>query len=216
LLQPDDTILDLCGGHGRHSLELCARGFTGCTLLDYSTCLIEKARSTAAANQYPLTAIESDARSTALPSDSFDHIFIMGNSLGYIMDPTGDREIFIEARRLLKKRGRLLVDVADGNAVRSGFRPNAWHQIGSEFIVCRERELNGDMVSAREVVLSKSDGLLRDETYAIRLFDADSLTSLLRESGFSVDAVHENGIEGKPDEDLGFMNNRLVVTASKS
>ena len=43
-IRPEHRILDLCGGHGRHSLELCSRGFTGCTLLDYSQHLIDCAR----------------------------------------------------------------------------------------------------------------------------------------------------------------------------
>jgi D-alanine-D-alanine ligase len=44
-IRAEHRILDLCGGHGRHSLELCARGFTGCTLLDYSRHLVDCART---------------------------------------------------------------------------------------------------------------------------------------------------------------------------
>jgi D-alanine-D-alanine ligase len=40
-LQTRDRILDLCGGHGRHALELCRRGFRDCTVLDYSQPLID-------------------------------------------------------------------------------------------------------------------------------------------------------------------------------
>lgn len=35
------SILDLCGGQGRHSLELSRRGFTNVTVLDYSRYLID-------------------------------------------------------------------------------------------------------------------------------------------------------------------------------
>ena len=43
-----DRILDLCGGQGRHSLELSGRGFGGCTVLDYSEVLLEHGRVLAA------------------------------------------------------------------------------------------------------------------------------------------------------------------------
>ena len=44
-----DRILDLCGGQGRHSLELCSRGFKDCTVVDYSACLIDRAKGKAEA-----------------------------------------------------------------------------------------------------------------------------------------------------------------------
>jgi ubiquinone/menaquinone biosynthesis C-methylase UbiE len=40
-LQARDRILDLCGGHGRHAMELSRRGFRDCTVLDYSQPLID-------------------------------------------------------------------------------------------------------------------------------------------------------------------------------
>ena len=43
-IQGSHKILDLCGGHGRHSFELSRRGFEACTLLDYSQTLINIAR----------------------------------------------------------------------------------------------------------------------------------------------------------------------------
>ena len=39
-MAPEDRILDLCGGHGRHTLEMCRRGYQHCTVLDYSNTLL--------------------------------------------------------------------------------------------------------------------------------------------------------------------------------
>ena len=44
-LRAGHRILDLCGGHGRHSFELCKRGFNDCMVLDYSQTLIDIAQS---------------------------------------------------------------------------------------------------------------------------------------------------------------------------
>ncbi len=72
----------------------------------------------------------------------------------------------------------------------SSFKPNAWHEIGEEIIVCRQREIQGEVVCAREIVLSKTNGLIRDQTYSIRLYDAAGLSVLLESAGFTRINVH--------------------------
>ena len=39
-IRPEDRILDLCGGHGRHSIELSRQGFRKITVVDYSESLL--------------------------------------------------------------------------------------------------------------------------------------------------------------------------------
>ena len=46
-LKPRHRILDLCGGHGRHSLELARRGFERCAVVDYSPFLVARGNATA-------------------------------------------------------------------------------------------------------------------------------------------------------------------------
>jgi D-alanine-D-alanine ligase len=116
-------ILDLCGGHGRHSFELCRRGFGSCTLLDYSQALIDIARDKTWAHDYPIRVICGDARQIDLPADIFNHVLIMGNSLGYVPEPDADGKILSEAYRLLTHGGWLLVDVVDGAAVKKSSHP---------------------------------------------------------------------------------------------
>jgi D-alanine-D-alanine ligase len=120
-----------------------------------------------------------------------------------------------EAFRVLHPGGWILVDVADGQAVLSSFKPNAWHEIGEETIVCRQREIQGEVVCAREIVLSKTDGLIRDQTYSIRLYDAASLLVLMESAGFTRITAHTDFSPHEADGDYGFMNNRLIVTGQK-
>jgi D-alanine-D-alanine ligase len=214
-IRPDHEILDLCGGHGRHSLELCVRGFTGCTLVDYSKCLIDLAKGQAEACNYPLACIQSDARDTGLPSASFHHVLVMGNSLGYISEPSADGEILSEANRVLRPGGWVLVDVTDGEAIRASFRSTAWHEIDADLVVCRHREMRGDALHAREMVLSKERGLIRDRGYAIRLFARETIQTLLAQSGFDEVSVKRNFTPHQTDEDHGFMNRRMVAIGRK-
>jgi D-alanine-D-alanine ligase len=150
-----------------------------------------------------------------MPVDTYDHVIIMGNSLGYAQEKGSDLQILTESFRVLHPGGWVLVDVADGRQVASSFKPNAWHEIGKETIVCRQREIQQEVVCAREIVLSKTDGLIREQTYSIRLYDAASLPALLESAGFERITVHTRFSPHDADGDYGFMNNRLVVTGKK-
>jgi D-alanine-D-alanine ligase len=214
-LSSDHRILDLCGGHGRHTFELYKRGFTGCTLLDYSQALIDIAQSEAEKNDYAVEFIRCDARNTQLRSSTFDHVIIMGNSLGYIQAPDADTKIIAEAFRVLRPEGWLLVDVTDGEVVKNSFSPNSWHEVGDQTVVCRQRELNGNVLNAREIVIDKQTGLVRDRTYAVRLYDSESLGLLLQQSGFSKIKMYANFSPHRSDGDYGFMNNRMIGVGQK-
>jgi D-alanine-D-alanine ligase len=211
----DDGILDLCGGHGRHALELCRRGYAHCTVLDYARPLLEIGKQTAAREGLAVEFVQGDARRTAWADGSFDHVLILGNSLGYIAEPDADLEILKESARLLKPGGGLVLDVTDGEAVSDHVMPQAWHEIGEDMVVCRQREVHDGCVNAREMVLSKTAGLIRDRTYRIRLYTAKELTALVDRAGLGDIQVHTNATAQAAEADVGCMNHRLVVTARK-
>jgi len=208
-------ILDLCGGQGRHSFELCKRGFEACTLVDYSRSLTDVAKKMAQKNQYPLKVVRCDARLIDLGPEQFNHVLIMGNSLGYIQQPDADKKIISEAYRVLQPGGWLLVDVTDGTAVKKSFNPNAWHEVGEDTVVCRQREFRDNVVRAREMVISKKDGLIRDRTYAVRLYEPQTLLSLLETTGFSQIKIHTDFSPHRFEGDYGFMNRRMLAVGQK-
>jgi D-alanine-D-alanine ligase len=214
-IQGSHKILDLCGGHGRHSFELSSRGFRACTLFDYSQTLIDIARVKASDDKVTVDFICGDAREINMPADTYDHVIIMGNSLGYIQEKGADAKILAEAYRVLHTGGWILVDVDDGKVIKSLFKPNAWHEIGEETIVCRQREIQGEVICAREIVLSKAQGLIRDQTYAIRFYEDNSLSALLEHAGFKQVDIHTDFSPHQKNGDYGFMNSRLIATAQK-
>jgi len=213
--QRQDRILDLCGGHGRHSLELCRRGYGCCTVFDYSETLLEKGRQGASENNYSISFVQGDARFTELTDHSFDRVMILGNSLGYVLDGESDLQILMEGYRLLVTDGWLLVDVTDGRQVKDHFSPNAWHEIGPNVVVCRQREINNERICARELVLSKETGIIRDQTYCVRLYDSESIAALVRRAGYHDVRVHQGFRPHRSKGDFGFMNRRMLVTGRK-
>jgi D-alanine-D-alanine ligase len=214
-LQPGNKILDLCGGQGRHSLALCQRGFAHCTVFDYSSTLLQIGAKLAKQLNHAVEFMQGDARNIQLPSATYHHVLILGNSLGYAGDAGADLQIIREAYRLLDKSGWIVIDVTDGRAVREHFNPHAWHEIGDDIVVCRQRELKKTAICAREMVLHKQTGLVRDRTYGIQLYEAATLEALVSKAGFAYIRSHKDFSPYRGDGDVGFMNHRMIVTAQK-
>jgi len=152
-------ILDLCGGHGRHSLELSRRGFKNVTVLDYSRYLIDLGKERAKEEKLNTIFIQGDARNTGLPEERFQFIMIMASSFGYFANEEQNKQILNEAFRLLIPKGTLLLDLPDRDYVLQNFNPFSCHKVNEDITVSRERELGDEIIYSREIVTSKKKGL---------------------------------------------------------
>jgi D-alanine-D-alanine ligase len=215
-LSPEAEILDLCCGQGRHTLELARRGFNNIQGLDRSHYLIQRARATAKKESLKIKFREGDARKLPHPVDRFDVVMILGNSFGYFETIEDDLRVLREVFRVLKPSGQLLVDVSDGEFLKSHFEARTWEWLDRKHYVCRERSLSADgqrMIS-REIITHADKGVLADQFYAERLYTRQGLEDLIGEAGFSKITLHgEINTESQRNQDLGMMAQRLVVTA---
>jgi D-alanine-D-alanine ligase len=213
---PEDKILDLCCGQGRHSLELARLGFKNVEGLDRSHYLIQKAKTQAKKEGLNVKFREGDARKLSYLPDSFDVVMILGNSLGYFETVQDDMRILKELSRVLKPWGRFLIDVADGEYLREHFQPRSWEWIDKKHFVCRERSLSLDKqcLISREVVTHVEKGIITDQFYAERLYTHESLSELLKTAGFSDIIIHGAiSPDSQRNQDLGMMERRIIVTA---
>ncbi|KAF2959939.1 methyltransferase domain-containing protein [Thermotoga sp. 38H-to] len=215
-LSPEDHILDLCCGHGRHSLELARRGFQKVEGLDRSHYLIQKAKAQAKKEGLNVKFREGDARKLPYPPDTFDVVLILGNSFGYFESVEDDLRILREVFRVLKPWGRILIDVANGEYLKNNFQPRSWEWIDKKHFVCRERSLSvdGKRLISREVVVNAEKGVIADQFYAERLYTPEELEHLLKTAGFSNVKFHgELSPSSQRNQDLGMMERRIIVTA---
>jgi len=215
-LGKSNRILDLCGGHGRHSLELARRGYGAVTVLDYSGYLVHLGRTRAAEQGLPVRFVQADARRTGLGGGQFDFVLVMANSFGYFPDDTDNLQILCEAHRLCRPGGRLLLDLLNSAYVVERFRPTSEHQATEDITVLRERELSENLIRVRERVVSGEKGLLREGTYCERLFKEEELVELLRQAGFDEVAFLNDFTSHENPGDYGFMTQRVVVTAVRA
>lgn len=216
-LAPDDRILDLCCGQGRHSLELSRRGFRLVEGIDRSHYLIQRAKGQARKEALKVRFREGDARKLPSPPDSFTAVLILGNSFGYFETVRDDLRVLKEIFRVLQPGGNLLIDIADGDYLRNHFQPRSWEWIDRKMFVCRERSLSadGDRLISREVITHVEKGVVEDQFYAERLYTPEKLVELVREAGFSDFEEHRKIASVTcRNQDLGMMEHRIIVTAA--
>jgi D-alanine-D-alanine ligase len=214
-LSPEDNILDLCCGQGRHTLTLARQGYKNLTGLDRSHYLIRRARQQAKNEGLSVQFREGDARKLPFGPDTFDYIIIPGNSFGYFESLIDDEKVLRDAFKVLKPGGKILLDITDGQYIRENFEKRSWEWIDRKTFVCRERSLSSDgqRLISREVITDVNKGVFADQFYAERLFSSDDIVSLLARCGFSNPTIHDElEVKSKRNQDLGMMAKRILVT----
>jgi D-alanine-D-alanine ligase len=213
--KPEDRILDLCCGQGRHTLELARRGFTKLTGVDRSHYLIARARRVFRQQGFSAVFREGDARKLRFPADSFDIVYVAGNSFGYFETIEDDIAVLREIRRLLVPGGQLLIDFTDGDYLRENFEARSWEWIDKNYFVCRERSLSKskDRLISREVITHTSKGVVADQFYAERLYNEAELRELIGSAGFVPQEAVRIVTDSKRNQDLGMMAQRIALTA---
>jgi len=215
-LSPEDKILDLCCGQGRHSLELGRRNFKNVEGLDRSHYLIQKAKAQGKKEDINIRFREGDARKIPYGPDCFDTVMILGNSFGYFETIQDDLRVLKEVFKILTPWGKLLIQITDGEYLRKNFQSRSWEWIDKKHFVCRERSLSLDnqRLISREIINHIEKGMIADQFYAERLYSQESLTHLLETAGFSDIAFHgQTSPNSKRNQDLGMMERCLIVTA---
>jgi len=215
-IKKEDVILDLCCGQGRHSLELASRGFLNITGLDRSRYLIRLARKRAKQRGLRISFSQGDARKFRVQESSKDCVMLLGNSFGYFEREEDDLLVLESVKRVLKPRGKLILDIVDGVWMAQNFEPRSWEWIDQIHFVNRERSLSADRkrIISREVITNSEIGVLADQFYAERLYTLEEISKLLKGLGFSDISSHGNVIsESTRKQDLGMMANRLILTA---
>jgi len=218
-LAPDDRLLDLCCGQGRHSIELARRGFTDVIGLDRSRYLIRLARKRALREGLAVTFHEGDARRFRLPGKLFDCVAVLGNSFGYFDRPEDDLAVLTSAHDVLRLGGAIVLDLPDGPSIRSSFEPRSWEWIDASRFVCRERSLSADgtRLICREVVTHAETGVIIDQFFAERLYSEAEITALLERAGFG-DTQRTSPLtqSSERNQDLGMMAGLTVYTARRA
>ncbi len=213
-LTPDDKILDLCCGQGRHVIELAKRGFQVIGL-DRSRFLIQKAKALSKKENLNIKFKEGDARKIPFQFDSYEVVTILGNSFGYFETIHDDLIVLKEVFRILKPSGRILIQIADGQFLKKNYQARSWEWMDKKHFVCRERSLSSDeqRLISREVISNTDKGVIADQFYAERLYTKDEIKDLMTKAGFKDIQYHgELSPNSQRNQDLGMMEQCIIIS----
>ncbi len=146
-LKPDEAILDVASGAGRHALELARREFTRVTAVDLSDQLLAIGKRSAKALGLEVQFVKGDARKLQF-KEEFDAAFILGGGAFGLMESDRENTAILDSTfRALKPGGRVvlsamnLLHLIKHNEDLSGFDPQ------TNYLATTERvQIEGDVV----------------------------------------------------------------------
>ena len=172
---PDDRILDLACGPGRHAAELERLGgrIIG---FDLSRAMLRRARERTRA-----ALVRGDMRSLPFRDGSFALAVNLFTSFGYFLDDAEHRLVVRQVAAALSRRGHFVLDYLNAEQVRRALErgDGAGEQQAG---VTRRLGADGRFV-IKEIEL-RDEGRRFQER--VRLYDADELAALLTGAGLQV------------------------------
>jgi SAM-dependent methyltransferase len=209
-LPPGSSVLDLCCGHGRHSIPLALHGYR-ITGQDLSEPFLARARADAASSGAAVRWVHGDMRE--IPFDSeFDAVINIFTAFGYLESDTEDQRVLQQVHRALKPGGRFLMEIIHRDNLLKRFSFNGWQRFSDGLLVLEERRF--DLLTGRQDVdglMLYPDGTRAAFAHSLRLYSLSELARMLREAGMEVESAF-GGLDG---DDLTLESRRMAVLARK-
>jgi SAM-dependent methyltransferase len=181
-LQVGMTVLDLCCGVGRHSLEFARRGFH-VTGLDRTRAYLEQAARQASAESLAIDWIHQDMRTWRRP-ETFDAVVNLFTSFGYFEDQEQDREVVRNVYHSLKAGGAFLIDVMGKEILARIFQERDWHEEDGT-LVLQERKVSKAWSWMENRWILIQGGHRIEHKLSHRIYSAAELMTLLIDCGFA-------------------------------
>jgi SAM-dependent methyltransferase len=209
-LQPGARVLDLCCGHGRHSIELARRGHD-VTGQDLSEVFLRRAERDSAEAGVGVSWVRSDMRE--IPFDAeFDVVVNLFSAFGYLESEAEDQRVLGQVRKALRPDGRFLIDMNNRDTLARRFRPADVDRRPDGTLIIEERQL--DVATGRIRMLYttvRPDGGRSERSAYMRLYGVTELSRMLRAEGLDVVACY-GGLDGSA---LTLDSSRLVIVARR-
>jgi SAM-dependent methyltransferase len=209
-LAPGARVLDLACGHGRHAVELSARGLR-VTGADISEPLLGLARERAAQRGVELDLVRLDMRDLDA-RDEFDAVCNFASAFGYYPTEEDDSEVLRRVARSLVPGGGFLIDTMNDQWLVRNFAPRAQRTLENGTVVLEERSFDAaTRRSSGTWTLRRRDGTRSVMRHSMRIYTCPELCAMLSDAGLAVDGVW-GGVDGSP---LGPDRRRLVIRARR-
>jgi SAM-dependent methyltransferase len=175
------SVLDLCCGTGRITLELARRGY-GCTGVDITPSYLKAARESATAEALAIQWVLQDVRTFVRPA-SYDLALNLYISFGYFDDPADDLLFVQNAFASLRSGGTFIVETLGKEVAVRDFTEGEWFE-REGFTVLTEYQVADSWGALKNRWILIKDGERIERTFSQRLYSATELRTLLLTGGF--------------------------------
>jgi len=209
-IQPGSSILDLCCGIGRHSLELARRGYQ-VTGVDRTKGYLDKARKQSKEEGLNIEFVQEDMRLFSRP-DAFNNVISMFTSFSYFEDPQEDKRVVENVYKSLKVGGGFIIHMHGKETLAKIFTERDWNEYKDDgVIVLYERKVskNWSWMENRWIMLKGNERIETELSH--RLYAGSEIAALLHDCGFSRVDVYGD-LEGNPYDHTA---RQLVVVGYK-
>lgn len=203
------TVLDLCCGPGRHSIELAKRGFK-VTGVDRTKYLLDKARERASAEGVTVDFVLEDMRTFVKPN-SYDLVLSMFTSFGYFGDKDDDIKVLRNIMKTLKPYGKFVVDMKGKEALAKIFLPFSGQLMSDGTRLFESHEVSEDWSRVRTTWTFVKGPEAKNVEFLINVYSGQELKQLMRMAGFG-NVVLFGNLAGAPYDDKA---TRLIAVGSK-
>lgn len=180
-LNPDDVVLDLCCGSGRHLVTL---GNAGNPLvgIDFSPELLALARKHVDRNT---SLVRADMRRLPFLT-SFDVVFSFFTSFGYFLDDIDNFKSAGELARVLKPGGRFFVDYLNPQHVEDTLKPESVRFAGDLTILERRWIDHVRCRVNKQVEIRRDEKSVGSTCESVRLYSLSEMNTLFLHAGLEV------------------------------
>jgi len=207
-LEPKARILDLCCGHGRHSIELAARGYS-VVGLDFDAPALGRAKEAAETRGVEVEFVQRDMRDIPF-SREFDACINMFTAFGYLESEEEDLKVLQAVAEALKRGGKFLLDVINREWLMRNYQPQGWLENPEGGRLLEEREF--DLLTSRNNVrwiYIQPDGSTWETHHSLRVYTLTELAQMLKRAGLRVETVYG----GFHEEPYTIDSRRLIILA---
>ena len=177
------SVLDLCCGPGRHSVEFSLSGFLT-TGVDRTGFLLDKARGHAAEKNAEVEWILSDMRDFRRPA-AFDLIVNMFTAFGYFSEKSEDVKVLSLMVENLKPAGMAVIDVVGKEIIARVYQPAGRDRHDDGSVLVQHRTITDDWTRINnEWILIKDDSIKRFP-FEHTLYSGQEQRDRMLQAGFS-------------------------------